>query len=1301
MATRFYLPSSGTSPLPSLAVHTSWDYPDERVPGRMPTATTKAQNSALGDFIHSFPSTATQDMCFAQWVSEPIEAYDFLVTDTWKFVVRNVEDSLSVDANTAIAVRVVSGDGSTVRGVLLSTATGGEFAVAAATCAGGSTCAAVSALTGDRIVIELGAHGVTPSTAYTATMRFGDPAATADFGWTGGLTTDLCPWVELSPTLTFVSVSDSVTGSGGVHAGASLAGSGSNIDTYVSHIENLLPGTHYYLRAYLTNPSATGYGDEFEFITTPEPVAGTGTVAASAILSGAGSYAPPPTGPPERAMSFLWTNSYLSEISGDLATIKASHIDVIYACLMGQVVCPGRPIPASDAEMTAYLDALDAAGLKAMLDVQGFGKYVVSSRDSKVLTSGELDALTAYINKWKNHPAVWGWYADDEGGLEYPIAARQQVYDTIKDHYPAGQVFETHNWLVPGAYSPAVHDVYALDVYAYFYDTDPRGCISEATGLVTDSTKETAALDSFEATLNNRRADLDAAGETGYIVCMQAFGHGFDGNWSVFAMPPADGGISRMWAKVQAANCAASGVGWFLWKSNDAATMPGGVGEQLVGVGDNDHGFNYSAQRAEISAIAAVVAGYEPPADVLTVKTHTMTISGAGTSGATVTGGGRVTSDGGNTVTARGVCWNTTGAPTTADPKTVESGTTGGYASVLIDLLPDTMYHVRAYATSSAGTSYGAEIDFSYLGPLKPTPSLPAYSILIGVPGSEPSEDITELVDLDTLHRSMSERGEASATIDIPVASENEVPVNGLARDATVEIVVDGGREWLGHVVAVHKPQPQDLAYVLDCAGGWDTLHHCAPYCKGFVEARYEELVQVSAAAAAHLGLLPSAAATMDTDGQLLLMIPKGGDVKTRQGIAAGYWLFGGMDPDSHISRVTFDWVTGGDTASMYCVAGLQEGLYDYSSAFSFFFENLQPPGSGSADFDVDVEFNYTYEPRAIVFMVQDEYDVTATTADTFLQIRNLRVYIDRTTAPRVDEIVAAIDAEVRPGAPAASTEAIGAPLTAFMLDPWTTPADGIATALAKAAVPPLCGIIQNQLHIGNRPTAPPDATRLWTVSEQLTPGLEWGVEVDEEQSVDYVSVSYAVIGDATIPDGTPQIAYYPSAPPNVAARTGLIDGGDLTATEAAFYAEQGYHYLHDLASGPVTIPYVVQDANGNERPADVIRAWDWVQNVGSLDPATAGPFLVSEVEHQGHIATLVVGASEAYAYNGPERMPTKGRYVGAHRVRTRTKKRVSFAEYWKWKHRKDKKKPKMPRHHARYGTIRGFKWTDVEGKYV
>jgi hypothetical protein len=81
----------------------------------------------------------------------------------------------------------------------------------------------------------------------------------------------------------------------------------------------------------------------------------------------------------------------------------------------------------------------------------------------------------------------------------------------------------------------------------------------------------------------------------------------------------------------------------------------------------------------------------------------------------TASSGGNVTDDGGATVTARGVCWNTSTAPTTANSKTTDAGTTGAYASSLTGLTRATKYYVRSYATNSIGTTYGAEIDFTTL----------------------------------------------------------------------------------------------------------------------------------------------------------------------------------------------------------------------------------------------------------------------------------------------------------------------------------------------------------------------------------------------------------------------------------------------------------------------------------------------------------------------------------------------------------------------------------------------------------
>ena len=77
------------------------------------------------------------------------------------------------------------------------------------------------------------------------------------------------------------------------------------------------------------------------------------------------------------------------------------------------------------------------------------------------------------------------------------------------------------------------------------------------------------------------------------------------------------------------------------------------------------------------------------------------------------TGGGNVTDDGGNTVTARGVCWNTSHDPTLDDYHTEDGSGEGGFTSQLTNLTCNTTYFVRAYATSSAGTSYGGEEEFT------------------------------------------------------------------------------------------------------------------------------------------------------------------------------------------------------------------------------------------------------------------------------------------------------------------------------------------------------------------------------------------------------------------------------------------------------------------------------------------------------------------------------------------------------------------------------------------------------------
>ena len=98
--------------------------------------------------------------------------------------------------------------------------------------------------------------------------------------------------------------------------------------------------------------------------------------------------------------------------------------------------------------------------------------------------------------------------------------------------------------------------------------------------------------------------------------------------------------------------------------------------------------------------------------DTLPVPTVTTTAVTA-ISNVSATSGGNVTADNGTPVTARGVCWNTTANPTTADSHTTDGSGTGSFSSSITPLAASTVYHVRAYATNTAGTGYGADIAFT------------------------------------------------------------------------------------------------------------------------------------------------------------------------------------------------------------------------------------------------------------------------------------------------------------------------------------------------------------------------------------------------------------------------------------------------------------------------------------------------------------------------------------------------------------------------------------------------------------
>ena len=95
--------------------------------------------------------------------------------------------------------------------------------------------------------------------------------------------------------------------------------------------------------------------------------------------------------------------------------------------------------------------------------------------------------------------------------------------------------------------------------------------------------------------------------------------------------------------------------------------------------------------------------------EVTNVEYHTATIAA------------EVTSDGGASVTERGICYSTTENPAIESNKVVSGKGTGDYTANLTGLQDSTTYYVRAYAVNKKGTAYGEQVSFMTKGYKLPT----------------------------------------------------------------------------------------------------------------------------------------------------------------------------------------------------------------------------------------------------------------------------------------------------------------------------------------------------------------------------------------------------------------------------------------------------------------------------------------------------------------------------------------------------------------------------------------------------
>jgi hypothetical protein len=203
VATRIYLPSTGAAPFTPAIADGGWER-DSAAFVAHSVVTTKA-NTALTTLSAVFGATSTSQTRYYCGVSDTLDAAQTISGTVSMVIGKCGETTTSGDAHLAFAIRVVDGSGVHRASLASVMATSTEFPLIASAATRIHSAVAISsfaAAAGDRIVIEIGIHGVTPANEVMQ-MRIGDPTGTSDFALTAALTTDLVPWVEFSQNLTF------------------------------------------------------------------------------------------------------------------------------------------------------------------------------------------------------------------------------------------------------------------------------------------------------------------------------------------------------------------------------------------------------------------------------------------------------------------------------------------------------------------------------------------------------------------------------------------------------------------------------------------------------------------------------------------------------------------------------------------------------------------------------------------------------------------------------------------------------------------------------------------------------------------------------------------------------------------------------------------------------------------------------------------------------------------------------------------------------------------------------------------
>ena len=448
---------------------------------------------------------------------------------------------------------------------------------------------------------------------------------------------------------------------------------GEGTGEFTVSMTDLAVNTTYYVRAYATNGMGVAYGDEVEFTTLSISIPGVTTASVTNIgqttATGGGNVISD-GGATVTECGICWSTDHAPTISNSHAT------GIMLSGTSNFVVSMTNLTANTTYYVKAY--AINSQGT-------AYGEEVNFTTNA----IGMPTVTTANVTNVTQTTATCGGNVTADGGST--VTARGVCWSTSQNPTVSGS--HTTDGTGTGSFTSSITGLtQGLTYYVRAYATNSAGTsygeqktfTTNSVNLPTVTTNSVTNVQQTTATCGGNVTADGGSTVTARGVC-----------WSTSQNPTVSGSHTS------------NGTGTGSFTSSITGLSPNTT-YYVRAYATNSAGTAYGNQMTFTTL---------PQVAVPTVATHSVTYITT----TTATCGGNVIADGGSTVTARGVCWSTSQNPTVNGSHTSNGTGTGNFTSSITGLSPNTTYYVRAYATNSAGTSYGEQRNFTTSGVNLPT----------------------------------------------------------------------------------------------------------------------------------------------------------------------------------------------------------------------------------------------------------------------------------------------------------------------------------------------------------------------------------------------------------------------------------------------------------------------------------------------------------------------------------------------------------------------------------------------------